>query len=295
MGRWCLGGGVVPALAAVTILVQGVAGQVPGSTLAVVPVQSEASEVSYDPSLILETKIVPHAFFRSSGGRFGVELTPKFVVRIFDDESTPVRSPSYMPRATVYVARDVEWNLASEQPGTFYSIRVGHHSNGEDGDFYADGRIDVDEGSFSTNYVEVGMHRILPELGLPLVGPSITILGASLEQHMWFGQTEELDGQFSDTRLHLHLDSYRSDDEGSVNFSAQLSYLFGELRGEPYFGHERFVIDTQVQLRTPWFTTAGFYLGMYAGADYYNMRFRRYLLVPRFGLAFDFATWGPIG
>jgi hypothetical protein len=270
-------------------------GQVAGTTLALVPIQSEASEITYDPDLIFEAKLAPHAFFRSPGGRLGIEVTPKVVIRILDDPSTPVRSPSFMPRATVYIARDVDWHRDSGESSTFYSLRISHHSNGQDGDFYEDGEINVVDGSFSTNFVEVGMHRVLPSVSVPLLGPSITILGASIEQHLWFGQTDELDGQYSDTRLHLHFDSYRSEGAGTVNFNGQLSYLGGELRGESLVAPERFIVDLQVQVRTPWFTTAGFYIGLYAGADYYNMRFSRHVLAPRFGLAFDFATWGPVG
>ncbi len=260
-----------------------------------VPVQSEASEVTYDPELIFEAKIAPHAFFRSPGGRLGIELTPKVVLRIFDDPSTPVRSPSFMPRATVYIARDLQWNRSSGEAGTFYSFRIAHHSNGEDGDFYRDGEINVQDGSFSTNFVEVGMHRILPSNSLAFLGPSLTILGASLEQHLWFGQTDELAELYSSTRFHLHFDSYQSDEGGSVNLSGQLSYLGGELRGESLLSRERFVIDVELQIRTHWFRAAGFYLGLYAGSDYYNMRFARHVFAPRLGLAFDFATWGPIG
>ena len=283
----------------VALLPSGALGQAAGTTLALVPVQSEASEATLDPDLILEARIVPHAFFRTPGGRLAIEVTPKIVLRIFDEPSTPVRSPSFMPRATLYVARDLGWTRDSGEPTTFYSLRISHHSNGEDGAFYEDGRINVVDGSFSTNFVEVGMHRILPSVDLPFMGRSIAVLGASWEQHLWFGQTEELDGQYSDTRFHLHFDAFRPSrgpqDGGPLKLSGQLSYLAGGLRGEPFLGHERFVVDAKLHVRTPWFTTAGFYVGLYAGADYYNMRFSRYFVAPRVGLAFDFATWGPVG
>ena len=38
---------------------------------------------------------------------------------------------------------------------------LSHHSNGQDGDFYrADGSVNARDGSFSTNYLELGFNRV---------------------------------------------------------------------------------------------------------------------------------------
>lgn len=266
------------------------------STMDLVPIQSEPSEVTFNPSLILEADITPHALFRSPGGRLGLELTPKVILRVFNEDSAPVRSPSFMPRATLYVAADREWQSTSGSAGTFYSFRYGHHSNGLTGDFYnPDGSVNVTDGSFSTNFLEAGMHRIFPGQRLPLFGEAVLLAGVSFEQHMPFIQTDELAGQYSSSRLHTRLDAYRRLGGGSANLSGQASYLFGRLRGESATSHHRFAVDLAAHYRAPWFQSAGFYLRLYSGPDYYNMRFAQHILTTHVGLALDFATWGPIG
>ena len=119
--------------------------------------------------------------------------TPAVRIRMFDQVSRPVRTPSYMPRGNFQLiwARNVaavtnafvrtstagSIAAAGEKQVSLWEAHaiVGHHSNGQDGCFYQDEeRIDevcvsvqpiVDErvvnkqdGSFSTNYVRVGIN-----------------------------------------------------------------------------------------------------------------------------------------
>jgi hypothetical protein len=114
-------------------------------------------------------------------------------VRMFNETSNPVRTPSYMPKATIQFA----WmkNLSTEKPDRdefndgpiemwlVNAIPFGHHSNGQNGCLFTDQARVNDEcesvlpipptgrtantvdGSFSTNYLRVGLNyrRLYPK------------------------------------------------------------------------------------------------------------------------------------
>jgi hypothetical protein len=93
---------------------------------------------------------------------FPVHLTPRYKVRIFrdnellGDSSSAVRTPSYMPGGSIYVRLKP---MDDAQRNIYYSsLSVFHHSNGQDGDEFVDGRINTYNGNFSTNYFEPAFH-----------------------------------------------------------------------------------------------------------------------------------------
>lgn len=126
------------------------------------------------------------------GKRFAVSVTgtPGVRLRMFDQVSNPVRTPSYMPRGNFQLiwARNLEpfvSAIAAGRTGAAIGVSqidlweahliVGHHSNGQDGCFFADEQridevcvsvqpiegerqVNKHDGSFSTNYVRVGMN-----------------------------------------------------------------------------------------------------------------------------------------
>jgi hypothetical protein len=123
----------------------------------------------------------PRVFAYSFFGTFLVRL------RMFDEVSDPVRTPSYMPKATLQLAwlknlstADPEKDQAAFVKGPVEmwlvnAIPFGHHSNGQNGCLFV-GQVRTDEecaplppadagpddvnvenGSFSTNYIRVGL------------------------------------------------------------------------------------------------------------------------------------------
>ena len=123
---------------------------------------------------------------------FVVSGTPAVRIRMFNERSAPVRTPSYMPRGNFQMiwARNLENSMAmarGERSAAWTNFRassvatvslyethvvVGHHSNGQDGCLYTNEvpsgddcveapgggarTINTKDGSFSTNYVRVG-------------------------------------------------------------------------------------------------------------------------------------------
>lgn len=125
---------------------------------------------------------------------FAISGTPAVRIRMFNERSAPVRTPSYMPRGNFQMiwARNLDQaaRMTSAQRSSAWTsfkqsavatvslyeahVVVGHHSNGQDGCLYTNevpsGRggecvevpgsapraINTKDGSFSTNYVRVG-------------------------------------------------------------------------------------------------------------------------------------------
>ncbi|SRR6266487_3585572 len=151
-------------------------------------------------NLIFEAQIAPRIVIRDSLGDatrrllaavkrpvWGWQLsaTPMVRLRVFNEESSPVRTPSYMPKATVQIARFKNLSTAdasdedefSKGPVEMWLVDVipfGHYSNGQKGCLFTSQSrdaagvcvesarpqaraINTTDGSFSTNYVEAMM------------------------------------------------------------------------------------------------------------------------------------------
>ncbi len=149
--------------------------------------------------IVFEAQIAPRVIIKDSIGRAAKDVlanetksawgwqasaTPMVRLRMFDQASNPVRTPSYMPKGTVQVAwlknlsraPDPDSPEFHEGPVSMWlvdAIPFGHHSNGQDGCLFNDqtrgedgecgatpGGRDVNkkDGSFSTNYVEATLH-----------------------------------------------------------------------------------------------------------------------------------------
>lgn len=113
---------------------------------------------------------------------YQVSATPMVRLRMFDQASNPVRTPSYMPKGTFQLVRfrnaspmpDRESDAFNRGPIDAWlldAIPFGHHSNGQDGCLFTsqvrgeDGectdsmpttsrQVNKTDGSFSTNYIE---------------------------------------------------------------------------------------------------------------------------------------------
>ena len=102
----------------------------------------------------VEASVAPHftlfqgAFSGPLGGAYRLNITPKFVVRCSDGVgSNPVRTPSYIPEATLfYNPRD----SVDASSYWYLSFGLSHYSNGQTGPFLrSDGRLNNVDGSFS--------------------------------------------------------------------------------------------------------------------------------------------------
>jgi hypothetical protein len=149
---------------------------------------------NYSDLLDVERQTARAAAGDGRARRFAIAIsgTPAVRIRMFNERSAPVRTPSYMPRGNFQIiwARNLENSMAMARAGRSTSwasfrqssvttvslyeahVIVGHHSNGQDGCLYTNEapqgddcvevpgasprQINTKDGSFSTNFVRVG-------------------------------------------------------------------------------------------------------------------------------------------
>ena len=113
-------------------------------------------------SYLVSADIRPHFFIGSERFRWAFAFTPRYKVRIFQDNaaqgdsSLPVRTPSFMPGGILYIPLNLgDPNVYKDIQ--FLSVAFFHHSNGQDHrTFLSNGQFNLYNGNFSTNFFEVG-------------------------------------------------------------------------------------------------------------------------------------------
>lgn len=108
---------------------------------------------------ILSADIIPQFVIGGEWTRFTAHLTARYKVRILHnnnvagDSSLPVRTPSFMPGATLYYA--LHRTPPEIKSLNYVSLSFFHHSNGQDGnELNENGDLNLYNGNFSTNYLE---------------------------------------------------------------------------------------------------------------------------------------------
>jgi hypothetical protein len=248
----------------------------------------EPSYVAYgagfglDP-LIFEANIAPHFSLLPRQWHVALFLTPKIVLRMFAEESTPVKTPSYMPRLTLMAWREDRVT----GPAFYGSLMLSHHSNGQAGPFFdADGDVNHEDGDFSTNFVELGVSRVARRADY------FAWSTVALEWHPGFNESPELEGRYGLWRVHVASTAIRRlvlDDELYVRLSVILDefqrssddFLQGEL--------ERYPLLVRYTTRWP-SIDIGLFASVYVGHDYYNIWFDRMLGSFLVGLSGDLTS-----
>ncbi len=117
--------------------------------------------------LIFEAKISPNYYIRiGKKDRLGLELTPSVLIRMFNIKSLPILTPSFIPTLKVYhrtnwLNKLLDIALPSLRRTYFFqTYRLSHHSNGQEGDYFSqlDQDVNLKDGNFSTDFIEVGFH-----------------------------------------------------------------------------------------------------------------------------------------
>ena len=80
--------------------------------------------------------------------------TTRVNLRLFSAEGSPVKSPSYMPGATLYFRINKNYLRPD-----FFTVAYSHHSNGVEGPtLNPDGTFNTDSGKFTTNFYTLTYH-----------------------------------------------------------------------------------------------------------------------------------------
>ena len=238
--------------------------------------------------LIFEANISPSFIIRQrKDSRLMGMLTAQIIIRMYNEESLPVRTPSYMPQITAfYMLSD---KAAPNKQSVF--LKFAHHSNGQDGEFYDEnGDINLLSGNFSTNFMELGyiFNNLSPKYNAQ------RFFKTSLEIHPQSWMFEELRGMYSGLRWHNNFSAFKipvgsSDAEKRAQISLKLEtmLMLDDIDGWDTFDSKRFNMGFTFYYHPKFLEEIGFFVQYYHGMDYYNIYFNHQIDVVRFGIMTD--------
>lgn len=247
--------------------------------------------------LIFEALVAPYFLLRTSrDAKWGATISSKIMIRMYAEESFPVRTPSYMPEISFYH----QLNKSGDDKVKYLFLNLTHHSNGQDGDFFnEDGSINTVSGNFSTNYLELGL--FLNQNVVPFSNTN-EYFKTSIEYHLNVNRVDELEGRYSFVRWHNNFRIFRFpeysnateklmlDKNPAVQTRLETTWLFGDMNDASFFDlKERFNFSLTIAYRPKFLSDVSLFANFYSGEDYYNMHFYRRIKVFRVGLqAFSF-------
>lgn len=236
-------------------------------------------EANVNPSFIIRK--------REDSKLMGV-LTSQIIIRMYNEESYPVRTPSYIPQITIYYLAKVN----GLQNKTTVLGKIAHHSNGQDGAFYnEDGTINLLTGNFATNYVELGMLNTSYSSRLN----ALKVFKSSIEIHPKSWMLDELKGGYSGLRWHNAFTAYKipfgnSNTAKKPHFSLKLetNLMLDHYNDLNFFDLDRLNAGLTFYYHPQFLEDIGFFVQVYHGMDYYNIYFQHQLDIIRFGIMTEF-------
>jgi hypothetical protein len=237
-----------------------------------------------DP-LWFEANLVPNFYIRkSNNSRLMAVLTPQIILRMYQEESFPVRTPSYIPQLTVYYSLGKRPLLSHLN---FYG-RVAHHSNGQEGEsFYENGDINHLTGNFSTNYLEFGFIKTNYNPRFK----AMQFYSSSIEYHPAGFPAAELEGLFSTLRWHSSFSVFKLNRKSDVTTKSKASFsikgktsvLFGEVSNWKALDKKRLEMSLTLSYYPTGLEDIGLFVSIFRGRDYYNIYFDKQLSLISFG------------
>ncbi len=168
----------------------------------------------------LTADIVPH-FFLLAGNHYrgALSFSPRVKLRIMNQESYPIRTPSFMPSVTYHLRIS-----DNTRRYTYLTANVTHHSNGQDGpEALPNGMPNLVNGNFATNFVELAYnfgYTFTKAFQVPnnrswglfvrrdtTNRNIISYFKIGLQQH--FGSDDFLPGRYGFTRLNFRMNRIR--------------------------------------------------------------------------------------
>jgi len=285
--------------------------------------------------IIFEGQIAPRIIIVDSIGRatrnvllemkppswgYQVSTTPMVRLRMFDQTSNPVRTPSYMPKATVQFARfrnlskgtdtdSEEFNRGPIEMWLVDTIPFGHHSNGQDGCLFTsqtrneEGEcvvvaptpepiVNKKDGSFSTNYIQAMLFygRMHLDSSGASAGEFATRwdwrVGAGMqfnpEGYVGGSIKPELSELYGPTRVLLSALTSRRDLWRCGRFAAEAHFQY---MTTPPPDVSNLITQLEGACHPRNWGGAGVFVRFYHGQDYYNLGFAESITRVMFGMA----------
>ena len=235
--------------------------------------------------LMFEANVNPSFIIRKrKDSKLMAVLTPQIIIRMYREDSYPVRTPSYIPQITFYyLAQQYEANNTLSIYG-----KLAHHSNGQDGLFYnEDGDINLLTGNFSTNYFELGILKSSYSFRFN----ALKVFKSSIEIHPKRWMFEELEGAYSGFRWHnaftaLKIPFGKGKDSKKPHFSLKFEtvLMLDQYNNLDFFDVDRINAGLTFYYHPKFLEDIGLFVQLYHGMDYYNIHFQHQLDVIRFGI-----------
>jgi hypothetical protein len=227
-----------------------------------------------------EAQLAAHFFAHRAAWPFALVVSPHAVVRLFREYGEPVKTPSYMPRVTLFA-----WSARArpaEARVTYASLALGHHSNGQAGPPFLPGRrLNHETGDFYTNYVELALHtRAAERAWLESMRVALQVHPPPLQQPQLVGRYGMLHAQLGCTLL----DGIASGGSVRMDLGATLDGIQHFARDTISRRLERFSIEVTYTHGFPEIELALF-ARYYLGRDYYNIWFDRVLHTIQLGIS----------
>ena len=251
-----------------------------------------------DP-LIFESKLCRTFFFQlKENAKLAFSGTPMVVLRMYNEYSVPVRTPSYMPEGSVYYNLG-KTNFLLKDQLTLFS-KFGHHSNGQsDSTYNVDGTVNIKSGNFSTNFIEIGFMSSEIKPGLKNI---VKGYRSSLAFHFFYEPLLEdnygtvywnNEFQISMFRpldiIKAFRKGYKNSDSDEADMRSRLkiktSYALVGLDNKAAFDFkERFTFTATYSYQPRFYDQLAVFVKFYWGKDYYNINYRNNIHYVTFGL-----------
>ena len=239
--------------------------------------------------LWFEANLIPNFYIRvREDSRLMGVFTPQIIIRMYQEESFPVRTPSYIPQMTVY------YLLSSKTSVNSLSLfgKLAHHSNGQDGDFYLEnGNNNLKTGNFATNYYELGLIKTKYNTRFN----AVQFFGTSVEIYPPKLTIEELHEIYSLYRWNTIFSIFKIPSDvnqntkkhASISIKGQTTWMFGDLNNWDSFSLNRLNLSLTFYYHPKFLEDVGLFAQIYHGMDYYNIYFNHQINVFRLGIITD--------
>jgi len=231
--------------------------------------------------LIFEGNLIPNFMLRknTSSRLIGV-LTPQIIIRMYNEYSFPVKTPSYMPQLTTYY---LIGNRNNNKLLTVFG-RLAHHSNGQNDDLILeDGSVNYNSGDFATNYMEIG--GIVTSLNRST--NAVRFFKTSFEYHPENEVHIQLDRRFSRYRWHQEFSAFKlpkNTNKANISVDVKTTWLFGNRTDLANFSLDRLQTSLTFSYYPNFLEDVGLFIQLYHGKDYYNVYFDEKRTMIRFGI-----------
>ncbi|TXE20419.1 hypothetical protein ES692_00450 [Psychroserpens burtonensis] len=234
--------------------------------------------------LLFEANVNPSFIIRErKDSKLMAVLTAQITIRMYNEESFPVRTPSYIPQVSVYYLVNKKETLDN----LVFFGKIAHHSNGQDGDFYNDDNsINLKSGNFATNFVEFGILKTAYSKRLK----AIKTIKSSIEIHPKSWMTQELQGKYSGLRWHNSFTSFKfslknnKNERADFSLKAEATLMLDNFDDLNVFDLDRINASLTFYYHPKFFEDIGLFMQFYHGMDYYNIYFDHQISFIRFGI-----------